>query len=293
MRAARELDYQPNAIARSLITRRSNMVAVVMSQKTTLYYPEILVSLSQQLSARGERVLLFTLESESDIDDLLDQMLQYQVDGLIIAARLSAQQIEAVERRRVPFVFYNRTFADRAINAVCCDQVEGEQLLVDRLVAAGHQRFGIIAGPADSSVGTERTEGALNRLHELGVEKTSVVEGDFSYASGKQGIQRLFAMDPDIDAVICANDVTAIGCIDGARHVLGKSVPDALSIVGFDGVGAAQWSSYDLTTVRQPVARMCAASVSMILQRAEDPDMPPEKRVFSGELVIGSSARLG
>lgn len=293
MKAADALGYQPNAIARSLITRRSNMVAVVISQKTALYYPEILVELSQRLSFRGERVLLFTLEHESDIDTLLDQVLQYQVDGMIIAARLSAKQIDAIERRSVPFVFYNRSFRDRQINAVCCDQTEGERWLVNKLVEAGHKCFGIISGPEDSSVGMERTRGALERLRELDVGEVAIAVGDFSYESGMQGLLELYDRDLAIDAVICANDVMAIGCLDAARHRLGLKVPEQLSVVGFDGVGASRWSSYDLTTVRQPVGRMTEAAVSMILERAENPELQPEKRIFSGIMIEGGSARIG
>lgn len=294
MKSAELLGYQPNAIARSLITRRSNMVAVVISQKTGLYYPEILVELSQRLSDRGVRVLLFTLENESDIDQMLEQVLQYQVDGVVVAARLSGEQIDAIERRGLPFVFYNRSFRDRRINAVCCDQTEGERWLVNRLAAAGHRSFGIISGPEDSVVSVERTQGALERLRELDIERIAVVQGDYGYESGAAGLHALQErMGALPDAVICANDVMAIGCVDAARHELGVEVPETLSVVGFDGVGPAAWSSYDLTTVRQPVRRMTEAAVSMILERVENPDLEPEKRVFSGITVTGSSARLG
>ena len=293
MKAAQELGYQPNAIARSLITRRSHMVAVVISEKTTLYFPELLVALSQRLSEQGIRVLLFTLENESDVDTMLDQVLQYQVDGMIVAARLSAEQIDAIEQRRVPFVFYNRSFRDRQINAVCCDHTEGERFLINRLVETGHERFGLIAGPEDSAVGVERTQGALERLRELSVSEIRVVEGDYSYESGGLGLKELTEkMGSAPDAVICANDVMALGCIDTARHQLQLAVPGDLSVVGFDGVGPARWWSYQLTTVRQPVGRMTEAAVSMLLERADDPTRRPEKRIFSGDIITGGSARM-
>ena len=167
MKVAEDLGYQPNAIARSLITRRSNMVAVVISQQTNLYYPEVLVQLSQRFSERGVRVLLFTLENESDIDVLYDQIFQYQVDGVVEAARLSGEQIDVMERRGIPFVFYNRSLKDRRVNSVSCDQTEGERWLVNRLVEAGHQTFVLIIGPAGSSVRVARTQGAPGRLKEL------------------------------------------------------------------------------------------------------------------------------
>lgn len=293
MKAAEQLGYQPNAIARSLISGRSNTAAVVISSNTALYFPEILVGLNRNLAQRGVRALLFTLEQESDIDRLLDQVLQYQVDGMIVAARLSAPQIDAIERRAVPFVLYNRSFRDRQVNAVCCDQSEGERWLVDALIEAGHQRFGIISGPGDSSVSMERTEGALARLRELGAKHISVVEGDFGYHSGGTGLKKLRdRIGAHPDAVICANDTMALGCLDAARHEYGLAVPEDLSVVGFDGVGPARWTSYNLTTVRQPVSRMTEAAVSMILERVDNPQLQPEKRFFSGEMIPGNSARL-
>jgi len=293
MKAAEDLGYQPNAIARSLITRRSNMVAVVISQQTNLYYPEVLVQLSLRFSERGVRVLLFTLAHESDIDVLLAQVFQYQVDGVIEAARLSGEQIDLVERRGIPLVFYNRSLKDRRVNAVCCDQTEGERWLVGRLVDAGHASFGLIGGPEDSAVGTERTQGALERLKELNIDSVTIVPGDYSYESGVKGLLELKRRLGKLpDAVVCANDVMAIGCIDAARYRLGVKVPEDLSVVGFDGVGAAEWASYDLTTVRQPVRRMTEAAVSMLLERVEQPELPAEKRTFSGILVDGGSARI-
>ena len=94
------------------------------------------------------------------------------------------------------------------------------------------------------------------------------------------------------DAVIAANDVMAIGCIDEAREVSGLDVPRDISIVGFDGVGPARYAAYNVTTVRQPVQRMTESAASMLLERIENPDLSPEKRAFSGIPVAGGSARI-
>ena len=106
MKVARELNYTPNAIARSLITRRSNLVAVLISNLTNLYYPEVLSELCQQFEKRGMRVLLFTLSHEADVDKMLAQVWEYQVDGVVAAARLKPQQVAEFERRQIPFVLY-------------------------------------------------------------------------------------------------------------------------------------------------------------------------------------------
>jgi DNA-binding LacI/PurR family transcriptional regulator len=292
MRAAQELGYQPNAIARSLITRRSGMVAVIISNLTNLYYPEVLSELTQRLSQRGTRVLLFTLQRESEIDEILEQVWRYRVDGVVAAARLSHDQVREFERHRVPFVFYNRYFQDHPVNAVCCDQEGGARLLVNRLHAAGHRRFALIGGPPDSVVGVERIRGAQARLAELGITDVAVVDGDYGYDRGAAALRELMKRGR-FDAIVSANDVTALGAMDAARFEFGLKVPEQLSIVGFDGVGPASWTSYRLTTVRQPVRRMTEAAVSMLMDRIESTGLPPEKRVFAGILLDGGSARLG
>ncbi len=292
MAAAADLGYFPNAMASGLITRRSNLVAVIISNLTNLYYPEVLAELTRRLSERGVRVLLFTLEAESEIDATLDQVWRYRVEGAIIAARLSPEQLREFARRRVPVVLYNRFGEGEAVSSVCCDSIGGERQLVERLVAAGHGCFGIITGPADSYVSQQRVEGALQRLRELGHD-AMVVDGSFDYESGAVGLRQLLDRSKHrLDALVCANDLMAIGAIDYARMEGGLKVPEQLSIVGFDGVAPAHWSSYRLSTIRQPVRRMTEAAVTMVLERIEDIGLSPEVRTFAGSLVEGSSARF-
>lgn len=291
--AARELNYHPNAIAQGLITRRSNLVAIIISNLTNLYYPEVLAELTQRLSAKGIRVLLFSLAAESDVDDVLDQVWRYRVDGAIVAARLHPEQLAAFADRGVPVVLYNRIGEGVPVASVCCDSVSGEHALVEALMEGGHHVFGIIAGPADSYVGEERVEAARRRLHQLGRD-CLIVRGNFDYASGDAALKDLMRMtDRKLDALICANDLMAIGAIDSARINFGIHVPGDLSVVGFDGVGPATWLAYQVTTIRQPVRRMTEAAVAMLLEQIERPGLSPEQRLFAGELLPGNSARLG
>ena len=111
MAAADQLGYRPNAIARGLITRRSNMVAVVISKLTNLYYPEVLVKLTQRFSEHGVRVLLFALERESDTESVIEQMLQYRVDGVLTAAIFTPDQLKTIGNAQIPVVFYNRSLS--------------------------------------------------------------------------------------------------------------------------------------------------------------------------------------
>ena len=293
-KAAKELDFTPNAIARSLITRRSNLVAVLISNLTNLYYPEVLSELSQQFVRNGMRVLLFTLPHEADVDNTIARVWEYQVDGVIAAARLTAQQVAEFDRRRIPFVLYNRSLRDKAVNAVVCDQIAGARMLVTRLASAGHKRFAIIGGPNDSVVGQERTKGARERIAELGLREPLVVPGNYDYESGAIGLREIVRQLGRVpDAIICGNDVMAIGCVDTARHELGLQVPAKLSVAGFDGVEPSTWLSYNLTTLRQPVQKMAQAAADMLTALIGNPGAEPEKRVFTAQFIEGGTSRLG
>ncbi len=293
MAAADKLGYRPNAIARGLITQRSNMVAVVISKVTNLYYPEVLVQLTQQFSEHGVRVLLFALEREGDTGTVLEQMLQFRVDGILTAAMFSPEQLNTIENAGIPVVFYNRTLKDQLVSSVRCDQEEGERWLVDELVSAGHKSFGIVEGPSDSVVSIQRKMGAINELTEMGITDITTVSGDFGYETGRRCFAQVVQeRGSPPDAVIAANDVMAIGCIDEAREAFGLDVPGDISIVGFDGVGPASFAAYNVTTVRQPVQRMTQSAASMLIERIENPELSPEKRAFSGTLIRGGSARL-
>ena len=293
MNAADKLGYRPNAIARGLITQRSNMVAVVISKLTNLYYPEVLVQLTQRFSDHDVRVLLFALENEGDSSTVLEQMLRYRVDGILTAAMFTPKQLSTIDEAQIPVVFYNRTLKDQLVSSVRCDQEEGERWLVDELINAGHKTFGVVAGPPDSVVGIERKMGALKELSKMGITDITTVSGDFGYETGRECFTKLVKKrGSPPDAVVAANDAMAIGCIDEAREEFGLNVPDDISVVGFDGVGPARFAAYDVTTVRQPVQRMTQSAASMLIERIENPDLSPEKRSFSGTLIRGGSARL-
>jgi len=289
MKAAAELGYRPNALAQALISRRTNLVAVLISSLTNLYYPEVLAELTHRLTARDMRVLLFALNAESDVDSALDQVFRHSVDGAICAARLSDKQVRLFEEHRVPLVLYNRTAPAASVS---CDSAAGEQELVTRLLAARHKRFGVIAGPVDSSVGEDRRQAVLDTLAQASVESVPVVRGDYSYESGVAGVRELMKLGGPFDAIVCVSDLMAIGAIDACRAEFGLRIPQDISVVGFDGSGPATWASYRVTSIRQPVRRMTEAAVTMLVERIEDPTAPAEKRLFSGEFIPGASARL-
>jgi DNA-binding LacI/PurR family transcriptional regulator len=136
----------------------------------------------------------------------------------------------------------------------------------------------------------QRTRGAIDRLRSLGIDDITEVGGDYTYESGRRATQLIYEQHGSmVDAIICANDMMAFGCIDELRYHLDLDVPGDVSVVGFDGVRAASWASFDLATIQQPVESMAEAAVSMLMDRLDNADLPPEKRMFSGVLRRGST----
>ncbi|MEZ5637901.1 MAG: LacI family DNA-binding transcriptional regulator [Burkholderiaceae bacterium] len=290
--AAAELHYAPNAIARSLITRRSNIVAVLITEATTRVTPEILFQLNVALLRQGLHLLLFSITREMGHDDIIGEVLRYKVDGVIACTTLPPAQIARCRQQGIAVVLYNRVAPGEQACSVSCDHASANRDIAERLHRGGHRRFAFIAGAADAPVSQLRLQGFVQRLAELGVGDVAVVHGDLSYRSGHACMLELLARDVAFDAVVCANDDMALGAMDAARFDKLLRVPQDISIVGFDDVAAAERPPYRLTTVRQPVEDMARTVVRLLLERIADPGLPPVVTTMPGALIVRASAHI-
>lgn len=292
IRAARELGYRPNVIARMMRTRRTNIVGIVMANVTSPFYPYVLEMFLQRLQAVERQVLLFTAAPDQSVDDVLPLALQHQVDALVItSATLSSQMVDICAHSRIPVILFNRYINGAAISAVCADNVAGGRLIADALLGGGHTRFAYIAGQANTSTNSDRQQGYMQRLAEYGVQGVPVEAGHYTYDGGHAAMTALLRQDSPPEAVFCANDIMAIGAIDAAR-ALGRRVPGDVSIIGFDDIPMAAWGAYRLTTVSQEVGAMIDATLDLIEAKLADRSLPPELKLIAGQLRIRESARL-
>lgn len=287
---ANELGYKPNAIARMLITKRSGMVAVILSSRANINYPEVLSLLNKRLAECNERVLLFNLDDSEGLDEILEQIWTFQVDGVIaLAAHFDNESIEKFKDHNIPVVLYNRVVLGQTASSVCVNHEQGIFQLVTLLDKQAHKDYLVIAGPTESDVANERLECAIKALSAKGHRDVPILYGDYSYDSGRQAFHQWMKNNKAPTAVVCSNDPMAIGVIDEARRNWGLRVPEDLSVVGFDGVSAVAWHSYQLTTVKQPLELMTKAAVDILLEQIETPDNPAQLRVWSGSLIEGNT----
>ncbi len=294
--AARKLGYQPNAHARSLTTGRSRIIGLVLSHIENLFYPAVLEQLAQRLQQDGYHLLIFISDGHN-ADDLVGEILQYKVDGIVLGATtLSSALAQRCADASIPVVLFNRIMAAGSagsVSSVRSDNVGGGREIARFLVAGGHRRIAYLAGREDSSTNLERERGFREGLAEAGQRIYARAIGNYDVRQARQATRDLFAQaEHRPDAVFVASDQMAIAVLDTLRHELGLAVPQQVSVVGFDNVPQAAWESYALTTFEQPVQPMVEATVELLQSYLRGDAMPNTQNiVITGQLVLRSSCQ--
>jgi LacI family transcriptional regulator len=288
LEAARQMNYAPNLAARSLITRRTGTVGVVVSDITNPFYPELLDFLHNELAIAGYRTILFNEQTDASVEQHVGELVNgFAVDGLLYVSATLDTPLPGHGAREVPVVLVNRYIDEAQVDTVVSDNHRGGNLVAEAMIELGHRRIALIAGPENATTSRDRERGFREQLDARGVgfDETLRRVGQFSHASGYQWCLDLLAAEPRPTAIFAANDVIAFGALDAARRV-GVRVPEELSIVGFDDIDMAGWEGFNLTTVRQPLAEMGRAASNLLLERiASTGDLAPRRRVFPVGLV--------
>ncbi len=293
-KAAEQLGYRPNVLARSLITGRSRMIGLVVSYLDNYFYPEALEKLSNALQAEGYHVLVFMAEQTSEtVDTVLQEILDYQVDGIVTASVAMSSELAArCQAAGTPVVLFNRSQDDERLSAVTSDNIAGGRKMAAFLAAGGHRRIGYIAGWEGASTQRDREAGFRAGLKDAGLALAAREVGDFNQAKAREAARRMFAAADRPDAVFVANDHMAFAVMDTLRSELGLRVPEDVSVAGYDDVPPAAWPAYDLTTVRQSANRMVAQTVEILLDRIAHPKAAARRIAIDGPLVVRGSVRV-
>jgi DNA-binding LacI/PurR family transcriptional regulator len=286
MAAAEKVGYKPNAIARSLITRRSGIVGIAMADLTNPFYPEVLEALTRRLQQDDLHTLLFNVPEGHEVDETLPLVLQYQVDAVVItSATLSSRMAKTCAARGTPVVLLNRNVPGSGVHAVSCDNYEGGRLVARFLVERGHKRLAYVAGKSDTTTNLDRERGLIDQLAELGLKLWGRAGNeDYSHDAGYRAALDLLKGRQKPDAIFFANDILAIGGIDAIRGA-GLSIPRDISVVGFDDIRMAEWPSYELTTVRQPITEMVERAADILAKIYSGKLSRPKVHLIHGDLI--------
>jgi DNA-binding LacI/PurR family transcriptional regulator len=292
-RAAAELGYRPNVLARSLITGRSRIIGLVVAYLENYFYPEVVERLSVALQEQGYHVLVFmAAPTVEDVEGVLQEILDYQVDGIVLASvSMSSILAEQCQSLDIPVVLFNRDQDDPRLSSVTTDNRAGGRALADLLVSLGHQRIAYIAGFEGASTQRDRELGFREGLVAAGQELFARGVGNFQHPLAQEAARRMFDRTTPPDAVFICNDHMAFAVMDVIRFELGLRIPEDVSVVGFDDVPPAAWPAYNLTTFRQRVNRMVAETVFTLIDRIEAKNAEPRRVKIDGALIVRKSTR--
>lgn len=291
LEAASDLGYRPNALARAMISGRSRLIAMMTAYLDNQFYPVVLEGLSRKLQDKGYHVLLF-MTDPGDQDKVVQQIMQYQVEGIVMAsATLSSTLARECAKTGIPVVLFNRYVPSSPASSVTSDNIEGGRLAGDFLVRAGHQRIAFIAGHEDSSTNRDREAGFYKALAEHGTTPWARAVGGYTFGGAAQAARTLFSGAEKPDAVFVANDHMAFAVMDVLRQELGLSVPNDVSVIGYDDVPEASWQGYDLTTVSQPAEQMIAETLRILIDQIENQSVVKRAAIVPSQLIVRGSSR--
>ena len=291
--AAQTLGYRPNLIARSLITERSGTIGIAIGYMENQFYPAILDALAEAFGRAGYRLLLFTQGPRDDTDPMLEEVLRYRVDAVLVASiRLTSRFAEECAKSNVPVVLINRRTDTEVASSITGDNWAGGRRVAAFLTAGRHERFAFMAGLEDSSTSREREDGFRLGLQQGGRPAPARAIGHYDAEAARAAASVLLSARNPPDAIFCANDHMAFATIETARSQFGLEVGRDVSVVGFDDVPLAAWPSFLLTTYAQPIEPMVRRVVEITLRHLEPGGTEPIRETVPGELVIRRSARL-
>ncbi|GHJ39403.1 LacI family DNA-binding transcriptional regulator [Streptomyces sp. TS71-3] len=294
LQAAKELDYVPNEVARSLRRKRSRLVALIVSDIENGYFAAIARAAESALAPHGYRLMVGNSDEDAQLErELLRGVLEMRADALLITPTPeNGDLIERVRDGGLPTVQIDRAVPGLACSSILLDNESAAAAAIEHLHARGHRRIAVISGPQEITTGAERSRGALDRGRSLGADVKAVAASSFLRSDSLNAVDEALRWGPT--AVMAGNNLILEACLTvfTERNI---SVPEDLSLVGFDDLPWMEWVKPSITTLRQPIRTMTQAAVDHLLKALDSRDpaqMPaPVTDRFPAELVERRSVR--
>ena len=290
--AARDLGYRPSFIARSLTTKRTKLIGLVANNFQNPAFLEVFDLFTTELQERGYRPLLVNLTHETDPGKSVDMLIQYNVDGVIVAtSTLPVSFAGAFQTAGIPVVHaFGKYDAAERVHVVGIDNYRGGGMAAETLAKRGYGSVAVLAGPQSATSTQDRVAGFQARASALGLTVAVVRHAqNYTYQAGREAVEPLLGRD-DIEAVFCGDDLICMGAIDAGRR-RGLSIPDDLGFLGFNDIAMSGWYGYDLTTIRQPIREIILSAVELIAAIVDDPKRAAESRLLPCSVVERSTLR--
>ncbi len=273
--AAKELGYRVNSLARGLQQSHSGIVGLVASRLDTPIRSRQVRMLSDALIRGGFRPMLLTAEQPDDVGGLIDSLLGYSVAGIIVTSDTPPRAlIEDCGRLGLPVVLVNRAGTTNWGDRVVADGDEGGAIALDMLVSRGATNLACLTPSNETYSVTGRSNAFIAKAHEANIPCIKILSEDQSYEQARAVVAGARECMETIDGLFGATDLMALGALDGLRLDLGLKVPQQVQVVGFDDIEQASWGSYALSTVRQELEEQTEATIRLLRERMDQPDVP-------------------
>lgn len=290
--AVRELNYRPSSVARSLATNRSDSVGILVSELNTPFFGEMMRAIEMTLRASNKHVIITVGHNDEEQEkDGVEFLVSRNCDAIIMHVEgLGDDTIRHINDTKIPVALVNREIAGLDDACMTLNNENGGYLCTRHLIDQGHTSIAYIAGPKAKHDANERLAGHKRALHEAGLtnDEGLFYQGDFTEFGGINGLTTLLQRDIPFSALVCANDWMASGAITCARDK-GLSLPEQLSIVGFDDMLFAHHVFPKLTTVNNPIYQMGEMAARYILNKVYG-EKQPVTNLFEPELIVRDSA---
>jgi LacI family transcriptional regulator len=291
-----QLNYFPNTHARSLVSGRSRILGIIVENITNPFFPELIQSFEEIAVAHGYEILVSSSNSDAAVlTNCVRRMLERKVEGVAVLTFGEEEPVlDRLVHHDVPMVLAEFKLDDPKASTILLDYTTGIHAAVNHLVGLGHRQIAFLAGPhkLHSAITRENDYRTAMQAAGLGIQKRWVIECDHTLKGGVAGFGQLRALASRPTAILCSNDMTAIGVLRAA-YMEGLRVPQDLSVVGLDDIDFAEFTLPPLTTIRLSRADLARAAFEALRQQAEDPSNPKIQREFlvSTSLVLrGSTA---
>lgn len=289
--------YRPNRAARSLVTRRTGSIGLVVSEPegrvfSDPFFASMVHGVTDIVRERDIQLVLVLAKDQRAHEQVLDYLRNGHLDGaLLISSHARDPLPRVLIDEGLPAVLSARPLEPLAISYVDVDSVAGASQAVEHLIERGRSRIATIAGPQDMSAGQDRLTGYRQALahRQLAVDEDRIGYGNFTRSSGAEAMEEILGRGGAFDGLFVASDLMALGAL-AVLAERGIRVPQDVSVVGFDDSVAAVDARPPLTTVRQPVVEMARALTLTLLDHIADPDVPVTARIFAPRLVVRESS---
>jgi LacI family transcriptional regulator len=288
---AARLGYSPHGAARSLITRTTHALGVLLPDLYGEFFSEIIRGIDHTAQAAGYHILVSSSHDSKDEIDAALRSMRGRVDGLIIMSPdLEARRTLQTLQGSFPVVLLNGGAEAKAFDTITIENHEGAREMTRHLIARGHRRIAMVCGPQRNYDAAERLRGYHTALTESGIEHEAslVVRGDFSELSGYGAVSQLLELEPRPTAIFAANDSMAIGALSALREA-GLRVPDDVAVAGFDDIPLARYMNPPLSTVHVDISQLGERAAALLLTSLRKGNRPHQQLQLSTTLVIRAS----